>query len=113
MLVELRLGVPLGHSVEIGKQVGLILRGLLLGRAPPQQIVDQNLGMYLLLDIDRRRVGHQVGPVLLVLAAPDQLWVQIAVAAFVGHADGALLLFVHYGLEFGGRDIFSGCLLMS
>ena len=32
---------------------------------------------------------NQIGPVLFVLAAPDQLRVEIAVAALIGHADRA------------------------
>ena len=57
----------------------------------PQQIVDQHLGMDLLLDVERRRVDDEVAPVLLVLAAPDELRVEVAVAALVGDADRALL----------------------
>jgi hypothetical protein len=73
VLVELRLGVALGHTVEVGEEVRLVvvLLPLVLLRAP-YQIVDQHLGVHLLLDVQRRRVHHQVGPVLLVLAAPDE-----------------------------------------
>jgi hypothetical protein len=48
-----------------------------------QQIVDQHLGMNLLLDVQRRRMHHQFAPVLLVFPAPDELRVEIAVARFL------------------------------
>src|SRR5690349_21265827 len=69
--------------------------------------------MDLFLDVDRRRVRYQIGPILLVLASPDQLRVQVAVAALIGYADWALLPLVHHGLEFGGGNILSRSLLMS
>jgi hypothetical protein len=47
----------------------------------------------LLLDVERRRVDDEIAPVLLVLAAPDELRVEVAVAALVGDADGVLLSF--------------------
>jgi hypothetical protein len=46
----------------------------------PQQVVDQHLGVHLLLDVERRRVDDEIAPVLLVLAAPDQLRVQVGIA---------------------------------
>ena len=36
--------------------------------------------MYFFLDVERRGVDHQVAPVLLVLAAPDQLGVEVGIA---------------------------------
>ena len=36
-------------------------------------------------------MDDEIGPVLLILAAPDELRIEVAVAALVGHADGALL----------------------
>jgi hypothetical protein len=60
---------------------------------------------------------HQIGPVLLVLAAPDQLRVQVAVAALVCDADRALLLLLHHGLEFSAVGMFlreaSSCVSVS
>ncbi len=73
----------------------------------PQQVVNQHLGMDLLLDVERRRMDHQIGPVLLVLAAPDELRVEVAVAALVGHADRALLLLLHHRLEFGRGNVLA------
>src|SRR5262249_24415168 len=68
--------------------------------------------MNFLLDVERRRMHHEVGPVLLILAAPDQLRVQVAVAALVGHADGALRLLLHHGLIFSGRNVLASSLLV-
>ena len=48
----------------------------------------------------------------LHLAAPDQLRVQVAVPAFVGIANGALLILAHHRLVLGRRDIFAGRLDM-
>ena len=45
--------------------------------------------MHLLLDVQGRDVHHQVVQVLFVLAPPDQLRVQVAVAPLVGRAQGA------------------------
>ncbi|MCY4090409.1 MAG: hypothetical protein OXF62_06285 [Caldilineaceae bacterium] len=41
-----------------------------------------------LLNVERRRVDDEVGPVLQVLAAPDELGVEVAVAALVGDLEG-------------------------
>ena len=70
-----------------------------------QQIVDQDLRVNLLLDIERRRLDDQFGPILLVFAAPDELRVEIAVAPLIGEPDRALVPLVHYRFEFGGRKI--------
>ena len=74
VFVKFGLGLSVGKAVEIGKQVRCI------GRRPvtpflrlPQQVVDQNLGMHLLLDVEQRRLDDEIGRVLLVLAAPDEL----------------------------------------
>ena len=48
------------------------LRFALLGRAA-LQIVDDRLRVNLLLDVERRHIDDEIGPVLLVLAAPDEL----------------------------------------
>jgi hypothetical protein len=58
----------------------------------PAQIVNQNFGVYLLLDVERRCLDHQVRPVLFVLAAPDKLGIQVAIAAFIGYANGTSAL---------------------
>ena len=77
----------------------------------------RTFGMDLLLDVERRRVHDQVGPVLLVLAAPDELRVEVAVAPLVGHADRVLLVLPHHGLKLGSGNILprvaSSCLRVS
>jgi hypothetical protein len=88
VLLELGLVHALGDAVEVGEQVGRGLAGVvpILPRLA-QQVVDQRLRVDLLLDVERRRLDDEVTPVLLVLAAPDELRVQVAVALFVGDAD--------------------------
>ena len=71
-----------------------------------------DLGMHALLDVERRRVDDQVGPVLLVLAAPDQLRVQVAVAAFVGELDGTLLRLLHERLVLGAGQVLAAGVLV-
>ena len=104
--VELGARGAVRQAVEVGEEVGRGGRLLL----PPflrlaQQVVDQHLGVHLLLDVERRRLDHEVGHVLLVLAAPDKLRVEVAVAALVGHADRRLVLIRHDGMVFRRRDV--------
>src|SRR5262249_32294985 len=54
----------------------------------------------------------RVGPVLLILAAPDQLRVQVTVAALVGHANGVLLLLLHHRLIFSGGNVLTPSLFV-
>ena len=82
---------------------GLCSRSLRL----PQQVVDQHLGVDLFLDVERRGVDDEVAPVLLILAAPDELRVEVAVAALVGDADGRFVLLLHDGLIFGRGDVLA------
>src|SRR5437879_5488837 len=67
-----------------------------------------NLGMDLLLDVERRRLDDEVAPVLLILAAPDELRVEIAVAPLVGDAPRLFRLLLDDGLVLRGRDVLSG-----
>ena len=118
MLIELGLSAVVGQAVEVGKEIDLLKsalspcpspacgRGVLFRLAT--QVVDQYLGVDLFLDVDRRRVDDEVGPVLLVLAAPDQLRVQVAVAALIGDTNGRLLVLLHYRLVFGRGDVLAG-----
>src|SRR5712692_1788092 len=69
--------------------------------------------MDLLLDVERRRLGDQVAPVLLVLAAPDELGVEVAVAPLVGDAQRLFRLLLDDGLVLGGRDVPARRLLVS
>ena len=63
------------------------------------------LGWIFSLDVQGRRVHHQVGEVLLILASPDQLGVQVTVASLVGQPDRAGLLIPHQRLVLGARDV--------
>ena len=104
--VELGRRRAIRQAVEIGEEVRR--RGRLL--LPPflrllQQAVDQDLGVYLLLDVERRRLDDEIGGVLLVLAAPDELRVEVAIAPLVGHADRRLVLIRDDGVELHRRDV--------
>ena len=104
--VELGAVRALRQAVEIGEQVGRGLRRLV---APAlrlaQQVVDQGLGVDLLLDEQRRGLDDQIGRVLFVLAAPDQLRVEVAVAPLEGDADRRPVLVGHEGLRLGRRRV--------
>ena len=50
-------------------------------------------------------VDHQVRPVLLVLAPPHELRVEIAVAPLVGEPERALLVLPHQRLVLGGWQV--------
>ena len=70
-----------------------------------EQVVDERLGMHLLLDVEGRGLDDEVAPVLLVLAAPDELGVEVAVAALVGDAQRLLGLLLDDRLVLGRRDV--------
>ena len=63
--------------------------------------------MHLLLDEQRRRLHHEVRPVLRVLAAPYELRVEVAVTPLVGHLDGAAVVRRHHRLILGGGDVLT------
>ena len=113
MLVEVGAVSALGQAVEVGEHVQLHARILpaLLGLA--HQVGDERLGMHLLLDVQGRHVDHQVGEVLLVLAAPHQLGIQVAVATLVGFLEERFLLLAHHGLVLGGGDVGAGVILVA
>ncbi len=68
MPVELGHRLLVGQAVEVGKQIRGVGRVPVRSRAAlAQQVVDQDLGVDLLLDVERRRLDHQIGPVLVVL----------------------------------------------
>ncbi|AEO46714.1 hypothetical protein F11_01220 [Rhodospirillum rubrum F11] len=106
VLIELGRRLLVGQAVEIGKQIDG-RPDHFLGPSPglALQIVDQNLGVDLFLDIKRRGLNDQFRPIPLVLAPPDQLRVEIAVAAVIGDANGGFHLFLHHRLQFGGGDV--------
>src|SRR5438105_14203099 len=60
--------------------------------------------MYLLLDVEWRRLDDEVAPVLVVLPAPDELWIEVGVARVPNFLSSEVL-----GLEnrlvLGGRDV--------
>ena len=103
---------PSGSPLKSSKQVhavlvalGGLLRVLLVALAATLQVVDEHLGVHLLLDVERRRLHDEVGEVLLVLAAPDELRVEVAVAALVRHLDGAAVVVLHRRAVLGGGDV--------
>src|SRR5436309_634899 len=61
--------------------------------------------MNLFLDVDRCRLDNEIAPVLLILTAPDQLWIEVAVPAFVCHADRGLFLLLQHRLVLGGWNV--------
>src|SRR5665213_444370 len=63
--------------------------------------------MYFFLDVERRRVDDEFAPVLFILAAPDELGVKVAVAAFIGDAENLFEFLLLDGLIFGGGDVFA------
>jgi hypothetical protein len=108
--------MPLKSAKRSGGDLsGLVLA--LLGAA--QEVVDQHLGMHLLLDVQRWRRDDEVAPVLLVLAAPDELRVDVAISGRlllaqlggVGARVANLLRLLLFGrqhrLVFGGRDVLA------
>src|SRR5437867_7153754 len=72
-----------------------------------QQVVDQYLGEDLFLDVQWRSMHDEVAPVLLVLAAPDELRVEVTVTPFIRDTNRALCFLLHHRLIFGGGDILA------
>ena len=111
VLVEFRRRLGIGQAVEIGKHVELWRLGARLSRgaflALALEIIDDDLGVQLLLDIERRRRDDQVRPVLLILAAPDQLRIKIAIAALIGQPDRRLVLRRHHRLQLRRGNILA------
>ncbi|MDN3634932.1 hypothetical protein QWY85_09700 [Neolewinella lacunae] len=117
MLVEFGFGVAFGYAVEVAKEVelgGFFLLGL-PGFGAGYEVIDEDFGVYPLLDVEGWCVD---GEVLLqvhilqsrflvfgVFAPPDELGVEVAVAAFVGYLDGAAGILIHDGLHLCGRDV--------
>ena len=85
------------NAVEVAEEIELVIwRVTLVLLCLTPEIVYQNLRVYLLLYIERRRGDDEVAPVQFILASPDKLGVEIAVArgffiieggggAFIGH----------------------------
>ncbi len=107
MLVELGLVDALGNAVEVGEEVGGYLPCFvlaLLGLA--QQVIYERLRVDLLLDIERRGMDDEVAPVLLILAAPDELGIEVGVARVL-HLVWRFLLFLEHGLMLRGGNVLS------
>ena len=85
---------------------------MVFGLGTAQQVVDQRFWMDFFLNVKRRRIDHEVRPILLVLAAPYQLRVQIAIAAFVCDFYRGLMFLLHHGLKFRSRNIPALCLIV-
>jgi len=74
LVVLVELGALVGlDAIEVSEQVRRVALRLALFGGAPLQLVDDRLGVDLLLDVERRDVDDEVGPVLPVLATPDQL----------------------------------------
>jgi hypothetical protein len=105
--VEHGLVCAFGDAIEVGEigrgKVAVVVL-LLLGLA--QEVVDEGLGVDFFLDIKRRGVDDEVTPVLLVLATPDELGVEVAVSG-VAEGFGGLLLLFDKGLLTRRRGCFS------
>ena len=113
VLVELGAVGALGQAVEVGEHVDLIARGLPAVARLARQVVDQRLGLDFLLDVQGRHVDHQVVEVLVVLTAPDELGVQVAIAPLVGLAERRFLLVTDQRLVLGRGDIRAAVLLVA
>jgi hypothetical protein len=93
MLVELSLGAFVWQTIEVVEEAHLLGDlGPFLLPGPLGQVVNEHLWVDFFLDEQRRRTDHQVRPILFVLTAPDKLGIEVAVTAFIRHADGVLVL---------------------
>ena len=114
VLIEVGFVDPFGDAVEVGIEVGEeqgLGVGVALGLGGlAEEVVDQGLGLDLLLDIKRRGMNDEVGPILFVLAAPDELGIKVLIPAAVSHADRGLLVVFHHRLILHGRDILASAL---
>ena len=111
LVVRIEFGPRFGiDTVEIGEQVG---RGVVGGAGGGAlQVLDQRLGMDLLLDVERRRLDDQIRPVRHILAPPHQLRIEIAITPLVSHLDGPLHPRRDKRLQFRRRRILPRRLVM-
>jgi len=116
VLIEIRFGGFRRYAVEIGKKVGLCFGSLFVGFSAAQKIVNQNFGVNFFLNVKRRNMNNQLRPVLLVLAAPDNLRIEVAISVFlffvqsvnvarIFYFQRVLRFFLQNRLKFGGRYI--------
>src|SRR5262249_46147115 len=66
--------------------------------------IDQHLRVDFLLDVERRRIDDEIAPVLLVLASPDELGIEVRVA-WVAQFDRLLDIPAGQRSVLGGRDV--------
>lgn len=112
VLVELGFRVFAGEPVEISEEGVLVLgRGIRFFRLA-EEVVNENLWVDFFLDVDGRGGHDEIGPVLLIFAAPDELGVEVAVEAGIADGVDALLVFVEDGLELRGGDVAAAGLVM-
>ena len=112
VLVELRFGIVIRETVEIGKEVALCIGSLCIGFAATEQVVDEHFRVNFLLNIEWWHLYNEVRPVLLVFAAPDKLRVEVTVATVISNTNRALFIFFHDRLMFGCWNIFACCLIV-
>jgi len=105
--VKLGLVRAFGHAVEVGEEINLRARLVRLRLfRPADQVINEHFGVDLFLDIKGRGVDDEVAPILLILAAPDELGIKVGVARIL-HLAGRLLLFLNDGLVLGSGDVFA------
>jgi len=85
----------------------LLCLGLLARFALAAQIIHQHLRVHFFLNVKRRGLHHEIGFVLHLLAAPDELRIQIAVPSFHRHAHRRLLGLGQHGLIFRRGDVLA------
>ena len=112
VLVELRPGIIVREPVEVGKQVRLELRSVtalpsLRAAGLPAQIIDQYLGMHLLLNEQGGSRNDKIGSIALILATPDELWIEIAIPTSIRSAERTAVGTIHDGLELSRRDVLA------
>ena len=73
VLVEFKLGFRIVEPIEIRKQIGRVALLRCAHLRTADKIVNNRLGMHLFLDEELGCLDNEVGPVLPVLATPDQL----------------------------------------
>ena len=73
----------------------------------PDEVIDQDLGMHLFLDVERWRLDDQILLVLPGLTTPNELGVEIAVSTVVRDLNGTSIVVSHHHPVFGGGDVLS------
>ncbi len=102
--VELQLRLRVGDPIKPAEQIGLRRRAR---PALALQVADQRLGQHLLLDVDRHRRHAQRHGILRVLAAPDELRVEVGIAR-IEQGRRRILRLLHQRGRLRGRDVAAG-----